>query len=254
MDYLLARITTSKHDNTRLLLSNITTFDNVVVGNSLPYNDERKLQPEEWFCVENFSQKEFYEDKLFNQIKNAARIPIENTELGSIKFLIAVQDNENSYMFQRVFANSRIVQQKGIRYINDYIEMLTIDRMLVINKIPDAIYVKNEDKLLFKEISRIKPIFKGIDILYREATDEEVTSFLNINEITLKNEFNNHKVSVPNRRRISNALTQYNAFTDDEKRTLLTYIWEYCPEIYDNDSSSVQIGTDENLKKIYLCS
>ena len=196
-----------------------------------------------------FFTKGILRKKLFNQIENGVRTPIEYEEFVAIKFLIAVQDNENSYMFQRVFERSKIVKQKGINHINGHIEMVPVDIMIMINNEPDAIYLKDKDKLLFKDISRIKPIFKGIDILYREATNEEVTAFLNINEISLINEFGIQKVSVPNRRRISNALTQYNAFTDDERQTLGEYIRKYCPEIYDTNSSTVKIGTDENLKK-----
>lgn len=249
MDYLLARIANQKHDNTRLLLSDITTFEDLNIGASFPYNDEYKLQPGEWFSVESFSRQKYYNDRLFNQIENGKRIPISHSEYASIKYLVAIQDNENAYLFQMVLSKSRIVQKKGFRYINDHPELFTVENMVIINNEPDAIYVKNEDKLIFKNISRIRAIFNGIDILYREATNEEVATFLNIEGITLADEFGTDKVSVPNRRRISNALTQYNAFTDVERQTLGEYIRKYCPEIYDTNSSTVKIGTDENLKK-----
>ena len=92
-------------------------------------------------------------------------------------------------------------------------------------------------------------MFNGIEVLFREATNEEVADFLKIDIINLENGFNCNKVSLPNRRRISNAITQYNTFTNDEKKTLNTYMSEYCPEIVDQDTLHVRIGSDDSLKK-----
>ena len=249
MDYLLARIVTQRHDNTRLLLSDLTTFEDVEVNVSIPYNDERKLQHGEWFFVEEFSQKDYFNTRLFEEVANGVRSPISWDEYRNIKYLLAVQDEENTYYFQRVLAKSKIVQRKGIRYLNDRPEIIDVENMITINHEPDAIYIRHEDKLLFKDISRVRPIFNGIEILYREATNEEVVGFLNIDIINLVEGFDCSKVSIPNRRRISNAITQYNAFTNEEKRTLHSYMNDYCPEIVDQVSSTVQIGSDEQLKK-----
>lgn len=248
MDYLLARITTQNHDNTRLLLSDTTTFENVENITCLPYNDERKLQSGEWFCVENFSRQSYYNQRLFSQIETAMRTPIGLDEYDKIKFLIAVQNDENNYYFQRVLAKSKVVQKKGLGVFNGHFKMIDVENMVIINSEPDAIYLKNENRLLFKDISRIRPIFNGIEVLFREATNEEVASFLNIDDIVLENGFDSSKVSVPNRRRISNAIAQYNSFLEDQKEILKDYIKDYCPDIIDQDTSEVHIGSDVHLK------
>lgn len=249
MDYLIARITNQRHDNTRLLLSGITTFENVVIGASMPYNDERKLHEGEWFCVDEFSQKSYFNTTLFNDLENEITALISWEEYKKIKYIISIQDEGCSYHFQRVLPKYKIVQRKGLRFYNDRPEMIDVENMMTINQEPDAIYLKNDDRLLFKDLSRIRPIFNGIEILFREATNEEVDNFLSIDIVNLVGGFDRSKVGVPNRRRISNAITQYNAFTDVEKRTLHTYMTEYCPEIVDSASSRVQIGSDEHLKK-----
>ena len=48
---------------------------------------------------------------------------------------------------------------------------------IIINDIPDAVYIKSEDTLYFQRLETISPIFKGIEKLYREATQEEVDRF-----------------------------------------------------------------------------
>lgn len=249
MDYLFGRISTLKHDNTRLLLSEVATFENLEVVATLPYNDERKLQTGEWFCIEKFSEKEYFNKKLYEEIEKGKRKPISWEEYGSIKYLIAVQDDENIFHYQRILPKSKIIQRKGIRYYNDHAEMIDVENMLTINSEPDATFIKDEDKLLFKDLSRIRPIFSGIEVLFREATYAEVNEFLNLGIINLQNGFNTKMVSMPNRRRISNAISMYNSFDDDQKQTLGKYIADYCPDIIDADTSSVNIGSDENLKK-----
>lgn len=49
--------------------------------------------------------------------------------------------------------------------------------LLVIKDIPDAVYIIKDDKLIFRTLSSISNIFKGIEDLYREATNTEVQQF-----------------------------------------------------------------------------
>ena len=49
--------------------------------------------------------------------------------------------------------------------------------ILVIDENVDAIFSKKDDSLYFKKIARIKSIFQGVEELYREATNEEVSTF-----------------------------------------------------------------------------
>lgn len=88
---------------------------------------------------------------------------------------------------------------------------------IIINDVPDAIYVKDEDCLYFKKLETVAPIFKGIDELYREATDEETKHFLENDFIELKNDFNFESVKKSNRKRIALAMKTLNEFSDDQK-------------------------------------
>ena len=67
---------------------------------------------------------------------------------------------------------------------------------LVINALPDAVYFKGSDTLVFRNLATISSIFKGIDELYKEATKEEVEQFLDESFIELSNDYGVEKVSI----------------------------------------------------------
>ena len=73
--------------------------------------------------------------------------------------------------------------------LGDTIRLDQGEKSIVINFIPDAIYVKDDDILYFKKLSAISPIFKGIDELYREATEEETKEFLQNDFIVLEDSY-----------------------------------------------------------------
>lgn len=69
--------------------------------------------------------------------------------------------------------------------------------LLVIKDIPDAVYIIKDDKLIFRTLSSISNIFKGIEDLYREATNTEVQQFLESDFIDLKEDFLSEKYLFP---------------------------------------------------------
>lgn len=245
MDYLLAKVL----NNMRIVLADATVFTDVNVTAELPYNDERKLQDGEWFCIQRFSEQSYFPNFPFDRFVSTDYHNISANEYEKIKYFLSIQEDSRIFHFQRVLTRSRIIQKKGIKLVNEHPVLIEMENVLTINSEPDATYYLDNDKLLFRDLSRVRPMFSGIEVLFREATDEEVDNFLNIDIINLANGFDRSKVSMPNRRRISNAITQYNAFHEDEKQTLCNYMSEYCPEIIDPASSSVQIGSDDHLKK-----
>jgi hypothetical protein len=61
------------------------------------------------------------------------------------------------------------------------------------------------DILYFRDLSKIKPIFNGIENLFREATDTEVGEFLNKDFICLSENYSVESVKTMNRKRIVSA-------------------------------------------------
>lgn len=74
--------------------------------------------------------------------------------------------------------------------------------IIILNNYLDAIYDIENDILYFRDLGRIKPIFKGIEELYREATQQEVTDFLSNDFLELTDEYTALKVKSANRKRI----------------------------------------------------
>ena len=99
-------------------------------------------------------------------------------------------------------------------------------------------------------ISCISSIFKGIDELFKEATNEEVVKFLSESFISLKNDFAVKSVSKPNRKRIALAMESLNNMSHQERCDILTYIDGYCKDklVFNSTNSQFEISKDDELK------
>ena len=120
---------------------------------------------------------------------------------------------------------------------------------IVINDVPDAIYKKDDDRLYFRKFETITPIFKGIDELYREATDEEVDEFLGLGFINLQGEYSTEKVKKANRKRIALAMESLNRYTSEQKDTIFNYTNNYFPHLRFN-GTSFEVRNEEDLKNL----
>lgn len=249
MDFLICKIKTRGTENIRLVLSDQTVYSNVIINSSYVYNDEYKLQENEWFCLDSFSNSPYFLEWMgptFNAI-DYEDISVE--ERAKISYLVSVQSEGNEYYFQRVLESGRMLDKKLINFSRE-ISLQSFERIIVVNDVPDAIYKKDEDKLYFRDVGRIRPIFKGIESLYKEATEQEVESFLSIDFLQLSAGFDSSKVSVPNRRRIRLAKQQYDPFNDEQKNTLREYIRDYCPDLsLDPATQKYAISDDTKLKQ-----
>lgn len=118
---------------------------------------------------------------------------------------------------------------------------------IALNEIPDAVYVKAEDKLYFRKLASVTGIFKGIDQLYREATESETERFLERDFITLKNDFCSEQVKTANRKRIALAEDTLSHLQKEEQEKIFTYIGDYCPGLK-CANGSFEIGDENDLK------
>lgn len=150
MDYLLARIDTRKKANMRLVLSDKTTYHDVVLDNSREYNDEYKLHEGEWFVVNEFKEKPYFKDWIKEPFNAGDYSQLQVAEYSGLKFLCAVQDG-NKFMFQRLFTGN-VYEKKTFLSLSVQTEpqLRTDNQLIVINKEPDAIYHLTENKLYFK--------------------------------------------------------------------------------------------------------
>ena len=117
---------------------------------------------------------------------------------------------------------------------------------------PDAIYLTDDDILVFKKLTIISDIFKGIDILFKEATDDEVRKFLGSPFIALSPGYQANSVSKLNRRRITPALEALANMTEAQKQQIVPYINEYYPTKLklDQNNEKFVISNDDELKML----
>ncbi|HHF2578303.1 TPA: ATP F0F1 synthase synthase, partial [Haemophilus influenzae] len=122
--------------------------------------------------------------------------------------------------------------------------------VFTINNIPDAVYFKDKDVLIFRNIATISSVFRGIDQLYREATNEDVDNFLSNNFINKDGSFSTENVSKPNRKRIAMVIDTLSKLDNDSKNKILNYINEYCGDNlnFNKETQKFNISTDNELK------
>lgn len=254
MDYLLARINTRKKSNMRIVLSDKTIYTNINIDCSHEYDNDYKLHENEWFVINDFKSQQFFKSWISEPFNAAAYNQIQSDEYNGLKFLLAYQDDDKC-MYQRLFSGSVFENKTFLSLpIHEQPQLRTDNQLIVINPEPDAVYVISENKLYFKSLTLVKQLFPGIEILYKEATDDEVDAFLQKSFIKLGNGFDNGKVKTQNRRYIKEATSIYEGFSDDEKEELNNYIQAYCPSLpYDSDANNYEISNDNQLKDLLYC-
>lgn len=167
-------------------------------------------------------------------------------DFDKLDYLFSYQDN-NLYYFQQI-SKVHLLSRKSIS-IGNSVEFHESNREIVIKELPDALYRKDKDILYFKKLSSITGIFKGIDSLYREATEGETEGFLKNAFIKLENEFSASHVKSANRKRIAIAVDTMKNCSERKKTVILDSIKAYCPSLVMADNK-FKITSETDLKMI----
>ena len=215
------------------------------LNNAVEYNPETILDENEWYKIKRFSNTDYIIDVLKHDFRTTDFGMADKVRTYNIDFIMSVQDN--IYFFQRILKHS-IMKQKRITLGNN-VRLDRGEKSIVINTVPDAVYMKKEDVLYFKKLSSISPIFKGIDELYREATDEETGEFLQNDFINLVDDYGVDKVKISNRKRIAMAMKTLKKFNKKDKQVILDYTHKYYPTLkYEEQGRIFSIGNEEEMK------
>ncbi|MRX69396.1 hypothetical protein SAMN06265349_10694 [Flavobacterium resistens] len=209
--------------------------------NGIDYNPATLIENEEFYQVTSFSTSGFILEFLQNDIDSVNHDQISQADLKKLSFICTVQTN--LYFFQ-IINSSFYISKKWFS-----IEELTIQTekpIITINPCADTIYDKQSDILYFKRLPAAQKIFKGMDQLYRVATEDETQAFLNNDFLDVNNGFLTNNVSVPNRKRIALVNETLSRFTNDEKQAIYDYTNQYGHVTYQN--GKFKIETDDDLK------
>ena len=219
-----------------------------IESNSREFECSYKLEDDEWYKIEEFSSKEYCLDFLKNPINSTQYVDISIKELSNIKYIVSYQPN--AFYFQRVYAKNLLVKKSMFEVsLNGNISFKEGGNLVILNSIPDAFYDVRKDTLYFKNFRCIKGIFPGIEILYREATVEEVAEFLSSKFIRLNGGYCVEKVKEMNRKRIAEIKDSWEGISLADKAKILNYTCEYCPNI-PYDDGIFTISNEAQLKEL----
>jgi len=248
MDQVLAKVKGLRKKPYFKLISDEALFDVVTVdlNASVPYNPDHNLDEDSWFKIESFSDKDFCIELLKNDFDSKDFDDLQKDKFIKIAYLFSVQGGD--FYFQKI-TPSLFIKRKTLVF-GEAAELEESDNRLVVNQAPDAVYLKQSDTLIFRNLATISSIFKGIDELYREATNEEVEQFLDESFIELSDGYDINSVSKPNRKRIGLAMNTLENMSAAERTDLLGYIDGYCNQKlkFDEGSQEFEISTDDDLK------
>lgn len=246
MDFLIAKIKRMTNPSHYKVISDHTIYDFDLSQYSLiEYSPDHNLDEDGLFKVSNFSEKGFCLDFLKTDVMSANYDQIPSNKYQKISYLCSVQDD--AFYFQKVTPATYL--NRSILKLGENVSIESNANKIFLNPFPDAIYVPSQKILVFRNLGTISSIFKGIDTLYKEATQEEVETFLDEPFINISGEYDASKVSKPNRKRIALAMESFAHLDGDEKDQILDYIHDYCENIeYDDGEKAFSISTDEELK------
>lgn len=216
----------------------------VEITTTTPYEPGTALEDGEWFEIPNASSQEYKIDLMKENYTSTDFSSLRQAEVQKTDFLYATIGD--CIYFQNI-SKSKLIAKKAIRFCGDEFEFIPESVEFVINRFPDAIYNKTTDKLYFRKLEAITSIFRGIDQLYVEATDEETTEFLTSDFVQLGDGFDASKVKTANRKRIALARKTLKGLSEDDRNNIFDYIGEYCPDLK-TAAASFEVKNEEELK------
>lgn len=249
MNYLLCKISDRKEKQKfrRMLAIDDEIYAIPNLENEVPYQATYTLEEDEWFVLENFTNEGYCIDLLKEKFDSTKYTLAYTDNPGKISYLCAYQNN-NTYCFQRVMPSSMI---KGKRFIGlgDEISIKSVEHGITLQTVPDAVFITESNRLYFRKLETITSIFSGIQEIYREATNDEVTHFFAEDFVTLSENFGVDNVGKANRKRLAWVSDKLKNLKPEQKTEIFDYIHDYKPQLpYTNRKFT--IGSEDDLKNL----
>lgn len=224
----------------------VEMLDSVDLSDTMRYDPNNQVA-HQWFRIENLSQTDYF-NNVFNDVIDAGELQTINVDqLDDIKFF-AYYSNRKFYI-QRMLVGCYI-KKAGFWTCGGTIQFSNDNKMVTINPISDGIYDFEHDTLYFQELNRLYKVFPNIKNKYVNGTADTVSNFLANGMISLSDDFSGEKVSLSNRKRISEIAPTYNRYTDAQKSELKQYIHQYSDgELeFDQERQTFNIHNDIELR------
>lgn len=207
---------------------------------AIDFAPSQKLDDDQWFQINSFSEKDYFIDQCKADFSSASLNQIVNDDYANISCIVVSQGSKK--YFQRI-TPSLFVARKTILDYSGEPKIVEHRNQIEIRDESDAVYLVDTDTLYFKTIGKLKVIFPGIEVLHREATQDEVDAFIENDFISLST-ITNTSIGEQNRKRIADIGIKYNALSDEKKNQLITYAKEKAGVELEDDSFVVKSETD----------
>ncbi|HCH28659.1 MAG TPA: ATP F0F1 synthase synthase [Ruminococcaceae bacterium] len=217
-----------------------------LINSSCPYTAGATLEEGEWFYVDDADTQPFASDILDHHFESVDFDSFDKKDFDKIDYLFIFADKD--IFFQKI-SKTRLIAKKRINMNGEECKFEESQREIIVNELPDAIFVSSENRLYFRKLESITSIFSGIDQLYREATDEEVDLFLKNDFIAPQNDYCVSSVKTANRKRIALAKKTLDGLNETDRKKIFAYIGEYCPDLK-TDKEAFKIGTENEMKML----
>jgi hypothetical protein len=244
MNYIIAK--SGKHLRKVLSQSeDILDYFDITNISSVNFSPTYQLEEDEWFKIESFSNQPFYIELCDSNFSTSSLNQISNQEFEKTKQLCIIQSDIK--FFQKI-TSILFIRSKKFIDASGTPKIVEHRRQLELMSESDAVYFSTNDVLYFRNLSKIKSIFPGIEELHREATQTEVNSFLN-NSFIDSQTIDNNKIGSANRKRIADIGVKYNALSQQKKDQLIEYAKEKAG-VELNEQGNFKVNTENNLKKL----
>lgn len=231
-----------KQNPFRIISTDVNVYDTVQQPlNGIEYNPNTLIEEEEFYQLSSFLNSGYSINFLSTDFNSVDFDQISKDDLKKLSFIFTIQ---NDLFFFQIINPSYFISKKWFSI--DELTLETEKPIITINSVADVIYDRVNDVLYFKRLSVANRIFKGMDQLYREATDQETEAFLNNNFLSIDEDFAKEKVSIPNRKRIALITETLDRFSSEEKQGIYEYTSQYGHVTYAD--GKFKIDTDEDLK------
>lgn len=231
-----------KQNPFRIIATDVEIYESAQLSlNGIDYSPNTLIEDEEFYKLSSFSQSEYCIDLLSEDLNSVNFDQISKDDLKKLSYICTVQDD---LAFFQVISSNLFISKKWFSI--DELTLETNKPIIAINSLADAIYDRSTDTLYFKKLPVANRIFKGMDQLYREATDQETQDFLSSEFLSVHQDFGKEKVTVPNRKRIALVNETLSRFSPEEKQGIYEYTSQYGQVTYVD--GKFKVDTDEDLK------
>lgn len=209
----------------------------------IEYNLNYKLEEDEIFYI---SQIDVVKNKDIFELEETSSLymQITNEEWKKVDFIAYV---ENSCIYYQKNIGKKYLSTKiYLKCLEGKVTLKKEQEGIALNQFPDALYIKNEKKLYFRDFFKASKIFSGLENLYRDATETEINTFFQIGFIERDTEFKNEEITSAKRKKIALILEKLKNKNIQGK--YVQYGKKYCVDLFENEK--IKVKNNEDLSKV----